>query len=144
MNHSPAKVLAEAIISASLGSDVHDHAEWPVVDEFMPDLPDGIIAVYSTSGLAGTKGMKTGGRSSKPGFEILVRAMENDDAWQKIEAVSNWLSKTLKRTVVSVEEISYRIESITLVGTTTFIGLETEGKRRPLFSLNGRVTISQI
>lgn len=143
MNHSPAKVLAEAIIAAELGSGVDDKAEWPTVDGFMPDDPDEIIAVYDTSGLAGSKGMKTGVRSEKPAFEIIVRAMDRSEASQKISSLSTWLSQTLKRTVVLVEGSSYRVDSVTLVGTPAFIGLETEGKRRSLFSLNGRVTISQ-
>lgn len=142
MNHSPAKVLAKAIITASLGSEVEHGADWPVIDGFMPNEPDGIVVVYDTSGLAGTKGMVTGERSGKPGFEIIVRAEERDDAWRKIDSLSIWLSENVKRLSVSVEGSSYRIDSVTLAGTATFIGLD-EGKRRPLFSLNGRVTISQ-
>jgi len=153
MDHSPAEILQKAMIDSGLAEDpgylslgIGAHTLWPVIENFQPDAPDNVIIVYDTSGLAGSKGMISGARSEKPGFEILVRAMERSDARQKISSISTWLSKSLKRTEVEVGEEGdeYRIESVTLVGTIAFVGVEPDGKRRSLFSLNGRVSISQV
>ncbi len=141
---SAANIMAQALINQGLGSDMEHLEEWPTATNYLPDAPDEIIVVYSTSGLIGTKGQKEGKRWLSHGFQVLIRGVEREEVESKGLGIERWLDEGIKRLEVSLEGNSFMIHSCKLTSELTFIGLEETGRRRNLFSLNGRVTITAI
>jgi len=145
MNYSPADILRQAIVNsgnASLASLSSDN-EWPIFVGHMPDSPNDVLCVYDTSGNRNGRIMSTGENIDKPGFQLRVRADDYAEAYSKINEITTYLS-TIKMNVVAISGTSYKIHSVTKIGTILSLGQETDSHRRCEFTMNGTLTLTAL
>lgn len=140
---SPADRLREALVQGTVGARPGVGATWPVFVGHLPDAPDSAICVYNTTGIRQGRLMRTGEGQVKPGWQVRVRAKTGPEAWAKVAEVQRFLD-TVRRLVVVVGGLHFRIDSITQTGTALALGQETDAARRENVTINGTITSKEI
>lgn len=116
--------------------------DWTIFYDFLPENPDKAFAVYSTSGMSDGRIMSGGERVEHPGFQVFVRGMDVDEVFEAVGTVSSCLDQVLRATVF-LDDVRYRVHSVSRKGAPIPLGVETEGdRRRYCVTINATLTVS--
>lgn len=146
MNHSLARIIIELLIQEELGEPHDSYIDWPVFQGRMPDNPERAISVTNNLGLYEGKDMRDE-VVEHPGFVIMVRAVEDETAWLKMNSIKEAL-EAVGNDTVTVDSTDYFFQNIQLVREPLPLGRERDEqfreKRRELYSLSCRATFHQL
>jgi hypothetical protein len=143
LNHSPAYVLAQHLISEGYGVAPGDSGEWPL---FVANLPDGDKAEDDALALVDTSGVKDGRlMSGTPlfhhGIQLRVRARAYNTGYNKAQTIASYLA-TIQNVEEEVDSITYTLNNVTQTTDVVSIG-QGEARRREEFSVNFLVTLKE-
>jgi hypothetical protein len=149
---SPAKVLGVWLANQGIAIDqlamrVRDPLsanKWAIYEPSLPDQGDNILMLRNTAGLLDGRYMRGGLVVYHPGISIIIRAGQDryEDGWNFGASLANALS-ALYNAVVPLNGKNYQIQSVTITTPPISLG-EEKGTRRQLYSMNVRITISEI
>ena len=134
--HLLADVIAQHFIDQGLGTALTDDSSWPVSVDSQPDMPDSAITVYNVAGRLQGRIQKTGQTLEHPGISIRVRARRHSVAVAKGKDIFDAIDG-MNRTIVYVDGVGYRVESLS--NTTSMLSIGVEKDREPgrqLITLN--------
>ncbi len=141
----PATIIRQYLIDESVGVDPTTSSDdWPVYVSVLPDddnVKDKAIAVIDTTPRKDGRALRTGEVFEHFGIQILVRADTYPNGWTKLGAIMDKLD------VASNVSVSYNSSTYKLwaVSRTSFfsLGMETDKRRREIFSVNSLVAIAE-
>lgn len=146
MNHSPAYIITQYLISEGLLTDPQDSGDWPV---YVGSLPDGDDVVDDAVGCFDQTPVKDGRLMQgenifHAGGQILLRAKEYNTGYAKAQAIATALEQ-IDRDEQVIGSDTYRIDNVTQTTGVVVIGQEEENsKRRELFSVNFITTLKEV
>lgn len=137
-HHSPAYILGFYLKeNTSLVTKPSNEQNWTLYISAMPSrqgVKDKIISIYDTTGLVDQR-LPDNFTVEHYGISLQVRAFDYNTAYRKVERIQRALLN-LHNEVISIEKASYRINSISKTTPITSLGVESDNKRRFLFSSN--------
>ena len=152
LTFSPASIMALYLIEVeSIMSQPSDRGEagwdWPLYVSSMPDIKDDCGAIYDVPGLSDGR-LMIGQVIEHQGVQIKIRSEDYQTGWEKINEIAAILDAIHNDEITigtsSVDEIIYRIQSLTRSSEIGYLGLEPGTSRRNLFTVNYIVTIKKI
>lgn len=145
--HSPANVIAQALIDIGLASEVSSvgaiGGDWPVTVDTELNLPDDSITVTNTQGELNGRIQITGEQPEHFGFQIKVRASLPTTGWQKANGLAVALDQSLSHQSVTIDSSIYAVGAVTRKGGVLAIGRELASTKRFLYTINAVVVINQ-
>jgi len=139
LNTPPAKILARWLIAQDFFSLAGD---WPIYVSSLPASPDLAASIYDLPGVPDGRIMTTGERIEHPRIQIKLRALTYPVGWTKLKDVEAALNSILRSEIAIVGDQTYSIQSAR-TGNPFHIGYEPKN-RRPLFTINSRLTINPV
>lgn len=151
MNHSPAELLFEDLVTQGIFSDPTDESAWPL---FVSSLPIGGEQAKSLGCLYDTPGEKsgrlmTGKNLFKYGVQLRIHALTSRIGWRKAQEVETRLA-AVHNVVIDIsesgdsdEDTSYTIDSINQTSPIMNLGLDPEAGTHYVFTLNFLVMCRQ-
>ena len=110
----------------------------------MPSTPDACLRVKRTTGRMDGRTQPDGIQQQHYGFQIMVRAADEDSGSLFADQLASWLDTGVYRVTVNVGENSYCLHSISRTSDVLSLGKETPTSKRSLFAINGLTVINQI
>lgn len=141
LSHSPADIVRYLLVNLSRGSLPEDEAAWPIYVSQEPDHPDSCITVYDTSGIIEGRAQISGEIQEHYGIQIKVRAASPTVAYAKISEVNNWIDKSVRNNLVTIESSQYLVYAITRKGGILSLGKELSSSKRNLYTVNAIVSL---
>lgn len=141
LSHSPADIIAQLLIDLGLATDPDDTDAWPVYSTDEPDLPDNCITCYDTAGRDVGRTMKDGERQQYPGIQLRIRCARHEVGFVKAQAIAIALDEQVAMDYVTLDAVTYTVQSVLRTGTVVPIGKEVPGSARRAFTINGLVTV---
>jgi hypothetical protein len=134
---SPADILAQAMIDASLGIEGETTSGWGVTVGRMQDGGNSAIATYDTVGRHQGREMRGGREVIKPGVQIKVRAVDYPTGYAKAAEIVAWLQTIYDLQVTTSGEGGgvYNLHAVHLTTNILHLGMEQDGTRE-LFTIN--------
>jgi len=145
MNHSPAEIVAQFLISKGAVVAPDDSGYWPVYVGILPDaagVRDEIVSSMDTEGVKDGRPMG-GDPLFHKGVQLMLRAQEYNSGYIKGSALAATMA-TARRSRVRIGDDAYRIDSVTQTTDVVAIGQEEGTKRRWLFSVNFLATLQEV
>lgn len=148
--HSPAQVVAKAIVDQSAGTLPASNGNWPVYVSQEPDTPDNLITVYDTQGIMHGFTQIDGLGQDHHGVMIRVRGATYSEGYirglllKKIFDVPAFINRTLVTIADTTYAFSYAIANVRRTGDLLSLGADKPSSRRRLFSLNATVPIEYL
>ena len=151
--HSPARIVAELLISAGFGIDGQDvvgdapAGSWPIYIGREPDRPDDIIKVSNTVGRSFGDTMVSKIHHENPGIQIMIRARNEERGYLKSRAIATFIDQvnnnlvTITREESGSAEITYSLHAINRESNVFALGFDTPMSKRQLFAVNATCTI---
>lgn len=140
LQHSPARVLQELLISIGAASRWGDNQAWPVFATKEPDAPDNVLTTYNTSPVVHGSSQVDGETWQSYGFQVRIRANDPDEAWAVAAEVQRALDQDVYRHAVTVEGSSYCVHSCN--GTSVMdLNDNTPRDKRSLYTVNGTMDV---
>jgi hypothetical protein len=134
---SLAELIAQHLVDSSAAVRPSSVGDWPVFVRKLPDQPNQALCIYDTGGTIDGRLMKAGTTIIHPGYQIRVRSLSNQTAFDKIKAIENLLD-AIKATEVTFESVAYVIDGTHRTSGVAYLG-EDDNKRHA-FTSNGRAT----
>lgn len=147
ISDSPAAIIANYLATLAMVTNPSEAEDWPVYISYMPDggnVKDDCCAVYDTAGILDGKRMD-GIVNEHQGIQVKIRSKDYQTGWQKINDIARTLDVVESLSVEVIDsEKNYTVHNISRKGCIFPLGLEVEGKRRYLFTVNFAVSISEV
>ncbi len=152
LTHSPADVLAKALISLSLGVE-SPNIPWPVYVANEPDVPDNCITTFDSYGKSGGRTMYDGEQQEHHGVQIRVRSVSHPIGFTKARAIAIALDENIYDMVFTIDSTSYLIHCVNRQGDPISLGKEVTvsgykseapSSRRHIFVINTLVMVRQL
>lgn len=154
LNNSVAAVVQYLLIQLGLGvlpSAGSASQPWPVYRSLEPDQPDNAVTVYSTESVMEGREHVGSQMQSHYGFQVRVRATNDDLAQLKANAVAQALDPLAGYVVTlapsvgdpSVVPHAYLLASVTRKGDPLSIGNESPTSARKIYTVNAIVAFAQ-
>lgn len=152
LQHSPARIIAELIIAGGYGTDPERtvNGDWPIYTGNAPDRPDSLIKVTLTAGMDDGYTNPNSERQEKPGVQILIRSVTEEEGYYKAQQIAIFLDQTRRRLVhiADIEDIgtgtmSYILHSIMRTTNVIALGSDVPAGKRQLFTINAIVTLRE-
>lgn len=149
LNHSPAHIIRNLLVTLGLGTDPDDNNDWPMFVSREPNTPDSVITLYDTSSRLQGRFQKTGETQEHYGIQLRVRSASYVDGYAKANALTVALDESIKRYDVSMEDVSgtgtstYRVYAVTRTTGVIDIGKDVATSKRNLFTINAVVSLQQ-
>lgn len=152
LQHSPARIIAELLISGGHGTDPErsPSGAWPIYTGNAPDRPDELIKVTLTAGMDDGYTNPNSERQEKPGIQILIRSVTEEEGYYKAQQIAIFLDQT-RRTLVHIADIAdvgtgtmtYILHSIMRTTNVIALGSDVPAGKRQLFTINAIVTLRE-
>ena len=136
-SHTFADIIAQYLIETAHATAVG--GTWPVYVGATPDSPDDTITITDTSGKLDGRIMRTGETLKHEGAQIRVRSFSYNLAGVKARAIWDELG-TVHRSLVTVDAIVYRLDSIAKTSSIFSLGVEQDrdpGRQLLTFNIKG-------
>ena len=151
LNHSPAEVVQQALISSGHASDpdLVAEADWSVYTDVEADLPDLAIIISNTTGREDGASQITGEVERREGLQLKFRSGKNNVGRRKANAVQNWMERSvfgMNVTIAAAGSIAagtYRLHCFADVGTPIPLG-KSPASHRYEHSLNVTAVLWQL
>lgn len=143
LRHSPARVVAAALVGAGVVTPRAGGLPWPVHVWRRPDAPDDCVTVYDTQGREGGHSQPDGEDNGLPGVAIIVRSRDPEAGYDKADEIKHTLDQVILRQTVVLGESTYCLGSVATTSNVISAG-EEQVTRRALFSVNGVVNLEQV
>ena len=149
LNHSPAHVIRNLLVTLGLGTDPDDDGNWPMFVSQEPNAPDSVITVIDTSSRLQGRLQKTGETQEHYGFLLQVRDANHKDGFAKANDLVVALDESNKRNDVTIEDVSgtgsstYRVDAVTRKTGVIDLGKDVATSKRNLFTINAVVSLQQ-
>lgn len=146
MTHSPSKILQQYLLDEGAVS-VTQGAEWRSFLGWTPDKGshDNCVTLYDTDGVKDGRLFRGGTNILHPGLQIMVRSTDYETAHAKAQAIAALLEACFNTEVrvAGVPALSrYYIRNASQQSPVLYLGLEEQGQRRFLFTINYLTTLS--
>ena len=150
LNHSPAKIILELMITAALGTRFSGNDAWPIYYNYMPDTnSEGVdtnvnqncLAVYDTTGQVYSRNSIDGRFNEDHGVMVKVRCKDETTGWSKSQAIKDYIDRQVIRTQVTISSSTYTVHCLTRTGDIMRVGPRPETRSREL-TLNYLATIT--
>ena len=142
MDHTAHRIIADLLIELSVGTSVTT-GDWAVFYGSMPDSPDSAIAVFSTEGIKDGRVMNDGEVDFHHGINIQIRDAEQEDGYQRANAIAEALDKQVDDYSITVGSSTYTIHAISRKGDVIHVGTEVKDSKRHLFTINATAAITK-
>lgn len=147
MLHSPAEIISYYLIRKEFSRPIPTTLSWGTYIDVVPDkkLIGGTINVVSILNQTGKQsGRRMDGTVNRhPGVQFIIRSRLHSTSYNKMEELIPLITENMVRKLITVEEIQYRFESLTLTSEPIRLdppeGLDFRG-----WSLNATCTITQL
>lgn len=149
LNHSPAHVIRDLLVTLGLGTDPDDGGSWPIFVSREPNTPDSVITLYDTASRMQGRRMVNGITVEHYGIQVRVRDAGPTGAWVKANALAVALDQTIALDDVTVEDTdgtgssTYKVYTVSRVSGPLSLGKETPTSKRNLFTINAVAAIRQ-
>lgn len=115
---TPAEWIAEYLIAMGAGN-IHTADDWPVFVGNLVDKPNNLIAVFDTDAKLNPRILPGSIVSEHPGIQIIIRATEYTEGFQKALLIRNILDELLRFTTTTSTSTSTTSTSTTSTTTST-------------------------
>jgi hypothetical protein len=142
MNHSPAQILAQALLEASSSPftaatpGAAEGEAWSVYTGAMPDAPDSVLVLFDTDGVVQTRLLASGRHVGRHGVQLRLRALSYREGFEQAHVAATLLEQMRRRTV-QLDDDTYTID--TVIRTSQILSMGQDVRRREEFSLNVHV-----
>lgn len=140
---SPASVLATYITGQTIMTAPSAGEDWPLFISNLLDTPNNLGIIYDTTPSKDGRYMGSGEVFQHYGIEILIRSVDYETGWVKCNEIAGNLD-SVTNTLVSKDDIVYKIHNVSRMGGVNSLGIEEGTKRRNMFSMNFMVSITKI
>lgn len=141
LQHSVGRILSDLLINGDQGTIPADGEDWPTFHSWHPPEPNNLVCVYVTSPDIHGRQMIDGEVQEHHGFQVKVRAEDNDTGDAKAQAIDRFLTTTVKRTLVTIGGQGYIIHAVTRRSGILPIGRDPAESQLDLFTINYVVSI---
>lgn len=139
---SPSYILRAYIVDVVTGFTYPENgSDWPLFTSFMPDSLNDASAVYDTTPVKDGR-LMVGTVIQHYGLQIKLKAQDYNTGWAKLNNLASSLDSVLRYTQ-TVSGNDYLIQNITR-NPVAYLGMDTEGKRRHVFTVNLLMTVKQL
>lgn len=139
--HSPERVIQQLIVELGHGVLGGDTGNWPVYNGVMPDKPEELIVVTSTTGRLHGRLQTNGEMVESYGFQVRTRSADVSNGFLKAKQIFDSLTKNVRNYEVVIDLESYRVHVVTSTTTIINIGLDATSRRRN-WTFNALASIS--
>lgn len=149
LNHSPAHIIRDLLVTLGLGTDPDDDGSWPIFVSREPNTPDSVITLYNAASKSQGRRMVNGITVEHYGIQVRVRDASPTGGWVKANALAVALDQTIALDDVTVEDTdgtgssTYKVYTVSRVGGILSLGKETPTSKRNLFTINALVALRQ-
>lgn len=146
LTHSPARVLASALIQRGLGTTplTGGGSSWPIHYASEPPTPDAVITVFDTEGVVRGRTMGDGEQQEKHGVQVRVRAGTHKIGFSKINTLCVALDQDVYQDFVNIEGSQYLIHCVSDRTAINHLGKDTQTNKLDVFTVNALVTVRKI
>lgn len=141
LNHSPAKILADLLVSLGFGVAAPASSGWPVYVGSEPTSPDEVITIYDTAGVTNGRDMVVGERSEHRGLQLRFRAGDYLTGYVKASAVADALDKQTGKVTVTIGATTYTIWTVVRRSDVISLGRKVDKSQRDVFVLNATISV---
>lgn len=142
--HSPADLVSRLLIGLGLASEPDGTGAWPVSVDDEPFSPDNVLTVYNTAGIDAGRIMVDGEAQLFHGFQVRLRATDNQTGWAKLYAIRNALARESRDRTVDADSATYVINSVSRIGPVLSLGIDAGNSSRTLFTLNALLSVRRL
>lgn len=142
LNHSPARIVAQAIADLSLAS--FNATTWGLYVGMLPDTPDEAICVFNTTGVIQGRIQFTGETIEMHGVQVRIRGRYEEKTYAKARAIAVALDTQIRRTLVTIGSDTYRIFSFNRTSSVIPLGADSPTTKRRSFAVNGIVSVRAV
>lgn len=139
MAASPAQLVRQHLINVGVVNHPDVAGDWPAYVGKMPDDQDQMVHIKNTGGLMEGEILSSGQSINKPGLNFTIRAKDHPTAYDKAKQIWDALGAIFRNSVI-VGGDTYVLWAFKRLTPPVYLGEEV-GKRRELFSIDGRVSI---
>ncbi len=145
LQHSPADILARAMIALAMGSDPTEEPldDWPVYVNSEPKLPDNCLTVYDTSPKYDGRSMIDGETWQHYGIQVRIRATTFEVALLRAEFIRVDLNETLYDETVIIAGTEYLIHCASSTNLLR-LGADSPNSKRQLFTVNAALSLKRV
>jgi hypothetical protein len=145
---SPAMVMQQAIINASLGTlptvPQAQTTPWPVYCSLEPDAPDNVVTVYDQAGQDDGREMIIGDRVIHYGIMVKFRAVDHPTGFPVAQAMADWIDRRINQMLVATNAATYVIWNMSRKTDVVMLGRDVPRTQRSLFSISATAAISRV
>jgi hypothetical protein len=147
MIHTPANIVANWLIRTELTRPAGTSLDWGTYTNFLPDdkwtgSKNTVSIMDQTGRLSGRK-HSSGAFNRHPGLQFFVKSEEETLGYNKVLDIWDASTQNLRRITIVVEEIAYKIHSLTMTSDIVTISTPSEMRFR-LWSMNSVCSIVQL
>lgn len=140
---SAAEIIRRLLIDLDKVED-HSASVWASFVSFLPETPKKAVCFYDTEGAPDGRIQRTGERIEHPGIQILVRAPDYSDAYEKAREIATTLDAQDDVDVAFPAAETYVVHNVSRSGTILSLGMMKVGSERfHVFTVNAIVTLKQ-
>ena len=148
LSNSPADVLRYALIALGLGilpvpGTNYTATSWPTSTGQELDSPDNTATTYDTTGIKDGRSMTDGDVVEHPGVQVRVRATDDPTAQTQAWILANAVDRLIIGTNLTIGTHTYTIYAVSRKGNPARLSQETPTSRRPVWTFNVTVTLTQ-
>lgn len=147
--HSPADVVAQALVDEGVGSDPSGESAWPVFVTKEPSTPDNCLTVTDTTGVDHGRVM-SGELQGHRGVQVRIRARTQALGFRKATALRVFMSEGnaahsgCRNLTVTLDGVVYLLRNFAKIGDVLSIGSDTPNSMRRVFTLNATVLVEYV
>jgi hypothetical protein len=143
LTHTAADVIRYLLIDLSLGTLPTASSSWPISVGSEPDRPDSSITIYNETPISQGRHQIDGEIQERPGFQVRIRAGDQNTAHAKADAIRNAIDKTIVLSQVTISSSVYLIYSISRTSGPIYLGKDVPNSERHLITINATVALKQ-
>lgn len=146
LTHSPARILASALIQRGLGTapNTAGTTSWPIHYASEPPTPDAVVTIFDTEGVTRGRTMNDGEQQEKHGVQVRVRAGTHKIGFAKMNALCVAMDQDVYQDFVNIEGSQYRIHCVSNRDTINHLGKDVQTNKLDIFTVNALVTVRKI
>lgn len=148
LDHSPTEIIRRLLIAKGWCTEPSSDLTWPAFAFNEPSSPDGCITVRGTAGRTRTRIQHDGSQDEEYGFQVRVRATDEDTGDSKAREISIGMDTQVYRDVLLIDSATYCIHCISRTSDVIPLGLERSPSgvvsQRSIFVINAMVWLEQI
>lgn len=140
LKRQASEIIQQMLVDLGEGTDPVDQDDWPLFYSNLPDTPSKAVVVLDIAGDDHGRFMSSGEMQGHFGIRILVRG-DGTSGYPKAASIRQTLDVQVKRTLVTVGDWSYRVNSINRKTDVLDQGMESPNTRRRVYSIEATAHI---